>query len=262
MRRRIDGPRQQPGFSRAFAAPLLGDDAAVLPARGPFAVTVDSQIAGVHFVPRLDAAVIAERLLAVNLSDLAAMGAAPEYAFLALTAPPEFDHRRFFRALLVACARYRMRLAGGDLSRGPGAGGTLVATLTVLGGHRRGARWLRRSGAAPGQLLWLGGTIGESASGRLLIAAGARFAAGRVVLPAAWAGWESRRALAAAARRAVRRHLLPRPQLALGQWLARQTAGGAIDVSDGVARDLHRMRTHHAGYRKKKNAVEWGRLPI
>lgn len=259
-------------MARTPAPPLLGDDAAVLPARGPFAVTVDSQIAGVHFVPRLDAAVIAERLLAVNLSDLAAMGATPEYAFLALTAPPEFDHRRFFRALLAACARYRMRLAGGDLSRGPavandahgsarleaagsegrsrdgdraggaeGAEGVLIATLTVLGGHRRGARWLRRSGASPGHLLWLGGTIGESASGRLLIAAGARFASGRVVLPAGWAGWESRRALAAAARRAVRRHLLPRPQLALGQWLARQTAGGAIDVSDGVARDLYRL---------------------
>jgi thiamine-monophosphate kinase len=241
LRRRIDGPRQQPGLSRAAAPPLLGDDAAVLPARGPFAVTVDSQIAGVHFVHRLDPAVIAERLLAVNLSDLAAMGATPEYAFLALTAPPELDHRRFFRALLAACARHRMRLAGGDLSRGPGAGDTLVATLTVLGGHRRGTRWLRRSGASPGQLLWLGGTIGESASGRLLMGAGARFASGRVVLPAGWAGWEGRRALAAAARRAVRRHLLPRPQLALGQWLARQTAGGAIDVSDGVARDLHRM---------------------
>jgi thiamine-monophosphate kinase len=242
LRRQLDRPPRLHGVARTPAPPLLGDDAAVLPARGPFAVTVDSQIAGVHFVPRLDAAVIAERLLAVNLSDLAAMGATPEYAFLALTAPPEFDHRRFFRALLAACARHRMRLAGGDLSRGPGVGDTLVATLTVLGGHRRGARWLRRSGASPGQLLWLGGTVGESASGRLLMGAGARFASGRIVLPAGWAGWESRRALAAAARRAVRRHLLPRPQLALGQWLARQTAAGAaIDVSDGVARDLHRL---------------------
>jgi len=232
----------------------------VLPARGPVAVTVDSQIAGVHFVPGLDAAVIAERLLAVNLSDLAAMGAVPAYAFLALTATPDFDHRRFFRALLAACDRHRMRLAGGDLSRPSSgargvqdvaraggevgtadAGGALIATLTVLGGHRRGARWLRRAGAAPGQQLWLGGTIGESAAGQLLIAAGARFAAGRVVLPAGWASWETRRPLAGAARRAVRRHLLPRPQLALGQWLARQTAGAAIDVSDGVARDLYRM---------------------
>lgn len=232
----------------------------MLPARGPVAVTVDSQIAGVHFVPGLDAAVVAERLLAVNLSDLAAMGAVPAYAFLALTATPDFDHRRFFRALLAACDRHRMRLAGGDLSRPSSgvrgvrdvareggeegtadAGGALIATLTVLGGHRRGARWLRRAGAAPGQQLWLGGTIGESAAGQLLVAAGARFASGRVVLPAGWASWETRRPLAGAARRAVRRHLLPRPQLALGQWLARQTAGAAIDVSDGVARDLYRM---------------------
>jgi thiamine-monophosphate kinase len=257
LRRRIDRPRQPPGSSRTPVAPLLGDDAAVLPARGPVAVTVDSQIAGVHFVPGLDAAVIAERLLAVNLSDLAAMGATPAYAFLALTAMPDFDHRRFFRALLAACDRHRMRLAGGDLSRTAagargvtGAGGerstedggdALVATLTVLGGHRRGARWLRRAGAAPGHQLWLGGTVGESAAGRLLMAAGTRFAAGRVVLPAGWARWESRRPLAGAARRAVRRHLLPRPQLALGQWLAMQTGGAAIDVSDGVARDLHRM---------------------
>ena len=238
LRRQLDRPPQLHGVARTPAPPLLGDDAAILPARGPFAVTVDSQIAGVHFVPGLDAAVIAERLLAVNLSDLAAMGATPEYAFLALTAPPELDHRRFFRALLAACARHRMRLAGGDLSR---AGSTLVATLTVLGGHRRGARWLRRSGASPGHLLWLGGTIGESAAGRLLMGAGARFASGRVALPAGWASRENPRPLAAAARRAVRRHLLPGPQLALGQWLSRQTAGGAIDVSDGVARDLHRM---------------------
>jgi thiamine-monophosphate kinase len=249
---------------RRLDRPLIGDDAAVLPATGPFAVTVDSQIAGVHFVPGLDAAVLAERLLAVNLSDLAAMGAIPSYAFLALTAAPDFDHRRFFRALLAACARHRLRLAGGDLSRSPAAGaagatgaagsvaspapigspasaGVLAATLTLIGRRRPGSRWLRRGGAAPGHRLWLGGTAGESAAGRLLIGAGARLAAGRVALPAGWAGWEKRRRLAAAARRAVRRHLLPQPQLALGQWLARQPAAAAIDVSDGVGRDLHRL---------------------
>ncbi len=255
--RRSRFPADRARAAAGAGAPLIGDDAAVLPAGGPFAVTVDSQVAGVHFVPGLDPAVIARRLLAVNLSDLAAMGAVPAYAFLALTAPPGFDHRRFFRALLAACARHRLRLAGGDLSRGPawppggagtagsghlaGAGPILVATLTLLGRHRRGARWLRRAGAEAGHHLWLGGTVGESAAGRLLIGAGARLAAGKVILPAGWTGRVRPRPLAGAGRRAVRRHLLPQPQLALGHWLARQAAGGAIDVSDGVARDLHRL---------------------
>ena len=66
---------------RRLDRPLIGDDAAVLPAGGPFAVTVDSQVAGVHFIPGLDPACVAQRLLAVNLSDLAAMGAVPKYGF-------------------------------------------------------------------------------------------------------------------------------------------------------------------------------------
>jgi thiamine-monophosphate kinase len=225
---------------RRLRHPLIGDDAAVLPASGPLAGTVDSQISGVHFVPGLDPALVAERLLAVNLSDLAAMGALPAHAFLALTAPPDFDHRRFFRALLAACDRHRVRLAGGDLARGA-CDHTFVATLTLLGRKRRGGRWLRRSGAAPGHRLWLGGTAGESAAGRLLVAAGARLAGPRVSLPPGSPAAAGGRALRAAAQCAVRRHLLPRPQLALGQWLGGQPAGAAIDVSDGVARDLHRL---------------------
>jgi thiamine-monophosphate kinase len=229
---------------RRFNLSLIGDDAAMLPAGGPFVVTVDSQIAGTHFPPGLDPAQVARRLLAVNLSDLAAMGAAPAYAFLALTAPRGFDHRRFFAALLAACVPHRLRLAGGDLSRGPGEG--LTATLTLFGTRPRGGtHWLRRAGASAGQRLWLGGTVGESAAGRLLIDRGARLGAGRITLPAGWDDGRGRpRSLAAAARRAVRRHLLPVPQLELGWWLARQAPGApgaAIDVSDGLARDLHRL---------------------
>ena len=217
LRRRLG---RQPGGA------LIGDDAAVLPAASyaaSYAITVDHQIAGVHFPPGLDPAVVARRLLAVNLSDLAAMGASPAYAFLALAAPPGFDHRRFFTALLAACGRHALTLAGGDLSRSS----ALSTSLTLMGTKAEGARWLTRDGARPGHALWLGGTLGESAAGRLLIERGGRSAVSKP--------------LQAAARRAVRRHLEPRPQLALGRWLADRSEGAAMDVSDGLARDLHRL---------------------
>ena len=233
MTGRMIGEDQLLGWLRAQAGTsLIGDDAAVLPADGPFAVTVDSQIAGVHFTPDLDPALLARRLLAVNLSDLAAMGARPAYAFLALSAARGFDHRKFFRALLAACHRAPVRLAGGDLATSPHT----VATLTLLGTKPPEGRWLHRSGAAPGHVLWLGGTVGESAAGGLLIARGARLRTRSIDLPP---GLPT--ALHATARRAVRRHLLPTPQIDLGLWLGHQSEGAALDVSDGVARDLHRL---------------------
>jgi thiamine-monophosphate kinase len=226
---------------RLGPAALIGDDAAVIPSPpggGPLAVTLDSQIVGVHFVPDLDPAHVARRLLAVNLSDLAAMGADPAWAFLALSAPPGFDHDRFFRAFVEACRRHGVTLAGGDLARCD----RLVSTLTLIGTKPQDRRWLRRNGARPGHDLWLGGTVGESAAGRLLIARGARPGSGsRIDLPS---GFDGTSRLLAAARRAVRRHLLPIAQLALGRWLGEQPEGAAIaamDVSDGVARDLHRL---------------------
>jgi thiamine-monophosphate kinase len=243
LRRRL---RRQPGGALIgeLLGELIGDDAALLPpepSTGSFAVTVDHQIAGVHFPPALDPAIVARRLLAVNLSDLAAMGASPAYAFLALAAPRGFDHRRFFTALLTACRRHGLTLAGGDLARSP----ALSTSLTLLGRKADGARWLERNGARPGHALWLGGTIGESALGRLLIE---REESG-----------EAFSSLRAAARRAVRRHLAPSPQLALGRWLGERTAeGAAMDVSDGLARDLHRLcRASGVGAE-----VEVGALPF
>lgn len=220
-----------------LATSLIGDDAAILPALSSPVVTMDSQIAGVHFPPDLAAADLARRLLAVNLSDLAAMGATPAYAFLALSAAPGFDHKAFFTSFLAACRRHGLTLAGGDLARHPG--GT-AATLTLIGTKDADARWLRRSSAEPSHILWLGGTVGESAVGRILIERGARLAGRGVELPAFCKAFPS--SLRAAARRAVRRHLSPEPQLALGRWLGAQPFDiAAIDISDGVARDLHRL---------------------
>lgn len=211
---------------------LVGDDAAVIRSGAATAVTVDQQISGVHFPPDLDAAVVARRLVAVNLSDLAAMGALPRWAFLALTIPPELDVRRFFRAILRACADHDLVLAGGDVARAE----HLHVSMTVIGARPPRGRWLSRANARPGDSLWLGGTLGESAAGRLLGERGARLAGGRVELPELVPP-----DLEVVARRAVRRHFAPRPQIELGLRLGQVSRVAAIDLSDGLSLDLGRL---------------------
>lgn len=214
----------------------LGDDAAFLNENGPWAVTVDRQATGIHFPRELDAGTFARRLLAVNLSDLASVGAQPAFAFLVLAAPPEFDHRAFFRSFLAQCRRSGLILAGGDLSRADRP----EATLTLLGRPWPRGGWLRRGAGRAGAALWLGGTLGESALGLALQQRGARLAGRSVDLSSLDVPLEP--TLARAARRAVRRHLDPRPQLELGRWLAlRRPPGAAIDISDGLALDLSRL---------------------
>jgi thiamine-monophosphate kinase len=212
----------------------LRNDGAVLRGTGDLAVTVDHQIEGTHFLPGLDPATVARRLLAVNLSDLAAMGAVPRYVLLALAAPPEYPFQRFFTGLLHACRHFQVELAGGDLARCD----RLHASLTACGAPPSGGTFLERSTARPGDRLWVGGTIGMAAAGLRLLRQGARLQDGTVQLPDPW---PRRGAVAATARRAVLRHLEPRPQLALGQWLARQPRAAVLDLSDGLAVDLLRL---------------------
>lgn len=224
--------------ARGAGGEAIGDDAAFIPAGGPWALTVDTQIEGVHFLPGLPPQRLARRLLAVNLSDLAAVGARPAWALLALAAPPGYPHRDFFRALLAECRRWDLRLVGGDLANSH----QLTAVLTLAGGLSPGKRWVRRSDARAGDQLWVGGALGESALGRLLLARGARWEAGGgeecIHLPAELSLPHH---LAAAARGAVRRHLEPQPQLELGEWLASQERAAALDISDGLTLDLARL---------------------
>jgi thiamine-monophosphate kinase len=214
---------------------LLGDDAAFLPAGERWAVSVDQQIEGVHYPIGLDPRVVGRRLVSVCLSDLAACGAQPAYGFLTVALPPDYPARRLLAAVADAGSRFELELAGGDVAS---TGTTATCALTVLGRRESGGHWLRRGAARAGDTLWLGATVGESALGRYLLQAGARLEGRGVELPAELA--QSTR-MARAARRAVRRHLEPEPQLELGKQLARRRRVAAIDVSDGLALDLHRL---------------------
>ncbi len=219
----------------AAAGPaLVGDDAAVVGPGERYALTVDQQVEGVHFIPGLAPERVARRLLAVNLSDVAAMGGKPRWALCALAAPLGFHHRRFLAELERACRGRGVVLAGGDLSGGE----RLVASLTLVAERSRRGRWTRRRLGRPDDRLWLGDTVGESATGRLLLAAGVR-PHGRGLR---WPGsLRPPAAEAAAGRRAVARHLEPRPALALGRWLAGRRRAAAIDISDGLLLDLRRL---------------------
>ena len=212
---------------------LIGDDAAELQLSGRFVVTVDSQIEGVHFPTGLDASTVARRLLAVNLSDIAASGAEPRFGFLALNAPPQFDHAAFFASLGQAASYHGVTIAGGDLATND----RLSASLTLIGELVDGTTAIRRSAARPGDRLWIGGSLGESALGRHLLEAGARWN----VVEAEVDSLGIPNSLVKSACSAIHRHLRPTPQLQLGSWLSRTPRAAGLDISDGLALDLHRL---------------------
>ena len=193
----------------------IGDDCALLqPAVGQqLAVSTDTLVAGVHFPQPCDSFLLGQRALAVSVSDLAAMGAEPLGFTLALTLP-EADPawlEGFALGLSQMAGQCAIALVGGDTTRGP-----LSLTLSVFGQLPAGQA-LTRAGARPGDLLCVGGSLGDAAAALPLVL-GQQVAAG------------------AEADYLLQRYWAPQPQLALGQWL-RGRASAALDVSDGLLAD-------------------------
>lgn len=197
----------------------VGDDAALLrpPPGLELACAADTIVEGVHFPADLSAEDVGHRVLAVNLSDMAAMGAEPAWALLALTMPRADQAwlRRFAHGLHGLAREHGTAVVGGDMSAGP-----LSATLTILGFVPAGQA-LRRAGARAGDEVWVSGTPGDAAAG-LAALSGALEAPPRVIAPL------------------VERFCRPRPRVALG-LLLRGIASACIDVSDGLAADLGKL---------------------
>ena len=201
----------------------IGDDGAIPPAgEGDLVITTDTMVEGVHWDDRLSPEDVGWKLVAVNASDLGAMGAVPAWATLNLSLPAPLDRdwvEGFARGLGAACRRWGLALIGGDTTRAP----IRVAALTA-GGHARAT--LARSGGRPGDGLWVTGELGRAAEGFLAAAPGE-----------AALSWLRR----------------PCPPVALGARLAAGRSGpgagsgagpiasAAMDLSDGLRADLARL---------------------
>ncbi|WP_058555849.1 thiamine-phosphate kinase [Thiohalocapsa sp. ML1] len=210
----------------------VGDDCALLhvPAGRELAVGIDTLVAGVHFLADCDPAALGWKALAVNLSDLAAVGAEPAWATLALTLPRADEDwlAAFARGFRELAVQEDVRLIGGDLTRGP-----LTVTVQAHGfvpsGHA-----LRRGGAKPGDLVCVSGALGD-------------------------AGLALQHLLRGEPTDGYLRQRLerPTPRVALGEVL-RGVATAAIDLSDGLIADLgHVLDASGAGAR-----IELARLPL
>lgn len=202
----------------------IGDDCAVLPWRkdARLLVTTDLLVEDIHFLrSRITARDLGYKSLAVNLSDIAAMGGRPFAAFLSLGLPAGTGIAwidAFFAGLRALSRSANVPLLGGDTTGTPGP---LVVNLAVLG-RAHPSRIKLRSGARPEDVICVTGMLGDSGGGLRVLLEERRIGRDESAL--------------------VRKHHRPRPHLAEGEWLGRRAAVTAmIDVSDGIASDLRRI---------------------
>ncbi len=203
----------------------IGDDAALVSvAKGwELILSTDLSIEGIHFRSDLhSAASVGHRALARSLSDIAAMGGVPRFALVSLALPRRVS-REWVRSLYAGMSRlarrYGVAIIGGDTAIVPDR----ITVDVVVAGEVPKGKALRRSGARPGDILYVSGRLGLSALGLSLLKAGTR-------RRSAWS------------KAALRAHLWPQPQCALGQFLAAgRRATALIDISDGLSTDLARL---------------------
>tara|TARA_B100000530_G_scaffold157280_1_gene98854 strand:+ start:1096 stop:2052 length:957 start_codon:yes stop_codon:yes gene_type:complete len=192
----------------------IGDDAAVVEVAGPMVVTTDTMVSGVHFPSETSGDVVGYRVLAANLSDLAAMGAEPRWCTLALTMENAQDEwlAKFSNGFFGLANEYGVSLIGGDLTRGP-----LVVTAQLFGVGKKD-HLLTRSGGNVDDQIYVTGSLGDSAAGLSLINKGIADASDRHQV-------------------LKNRFLRPTPRVSEGIAM-RGIANAAIDISDGLLADL------------------------
>ncbi len=220
--RLIDRIRERTAQGREDVHLGIGDDAALVapPPGQEIAIAIDTLVEGVHFPPGTAPADIGWKSLAVNLSDLAAMGASPAWALLALTLPMQAPEQvrhfvdGFAEGFASLAQPHRLALIGGDTTRGP------LSVSVAVHGFVPPGKALTRSGARAGDVVLVTGTLGDAAAGLQLLQQGARIDEG-----------DGRAAYL------IERLNRPTPRLAAGLAL-RERASACIDISDGLLADL------------------------
>ncbi len=227
---------ERQGLTRPEVLTGIGDDAAVLrpPADRELVIAIDTLVAGVHFPENTPAEDIGWKVLAVNLSDLAAMGAEPAWFTLALTMPTASQHwlEAFSRGLFELAQQHRIALVGGDTTHG-------ALTISVqIAGYLPPGKAILRKGASAGDLVYLTGTIGDAAVALSLLLG-------------------ELKAEVPQKAELLRRLNRPQPRVAEGQAI-RELAHCAIDISDGLWADIeHMLAASGVGAR-----IELSRLPL